>query len=306
MSSRLLSRDEGAPTQAAEPVAPVARGGGRAGRPGPPLAYVVLALVVVFNIAVFVWLVLESLKPNNEFLSTKPWELPSHWAWDNFANAWHNANIGGYFVNSVVVSFGATFLSLLACTPAAYSLSRLPKSRVSGILRQLFFVGLLMPPVVLIVPLYFELSVVHLLDSLVGLVIVYAGLSLPFSIWYLSSFFAALPHELEEAAAIDDASPLRSFLLVFLPNALSGCFAVFVVNFLWAWNEFFYSLTFLNTSSKFTIALGVFNLQQNAEYSADWVTLFAGMLISVVPILCLYAVLSEQITRAMAQGAVKG
>jgi raffinose/stachyose/melibiose transport system permease protein/N-acetylglucosamine transport system permease protein len=161
-----------------------------------------------------------------------------------------------------------------------------------------------MPPVVLIVPLYFELSAVHLLDSLAGLIVVYAGLSLPFSIWYLSSFFTAIPRELEESAAIDGATPFRSFLLVFLPSALSGCFAVFVVNFLWAWNEFFYALTFLD--SKYTIAVGVFNLQQNAEYSADWVTLFAGMLISVVPVLSLYAILSEQITRAMAEGAVKG
>jgi raffinose/stachyose/melibiose transport system permease protein/N-acetylglucosamine transport system permease protein len=268
------------------------------------IAYGTLAVVVLFNLLVFAWLVLEALKPNDEFLSTKPWQLPSHWAWDNFSNAWRNANIKSYFLNSIIVSVGATLLSLAAVVPAAYSLSRLPRSRVTGLLRQLFFLGLLMPPVVLIVPLYFELSAVHLLDSLAGLIVVYAGLSLPFSIWYLSSFFTAIPRELEESAAIDGATPFRSFLLVFLPSALNGCFAVFVVNFLWAWNEFFYALTFLN--SKYTIAVGVFNLQQNAEYSADWVTLFAGMLISVVPVLSLYAILSEQITRAMAEGAVKG
>lgn len=268
------------------------------------IAYGTLTVVVLFNIAVFAWLVLEALKPNDEFLSTKPWQLPSHWALDNFTNAWRNANIKSYFVNSIIVSFGATILSLVVVVPAAYSLARVPRTRATGLLRQLFFVGLLMPPVVLIVPLYFELSAIHLLDSLTGLIIVYAGLSIPFSVWYLSSFFTALPRELEEAAAIDGATPFRSFLLVFLPNALTGCFAVFVVNFLWAWNEFFYALTFLD--SKYTIAVGVFNLQQNAEYSADWVTLFAGMLISVVPVLCLYAILSEQITRAMAEGAVKG
>jgi raffinose/stachyose/melibiose transport system permease protein/N-acetylglucosamine transport system permease protein len=301
MGSSVLTRVP--PSDAAAP--PVVRRPRRGrGGSGSGLAYGTLIVVVLFNLAVFAWLVLEALKPNDEFLSTRPWELPSHWAWDNFTNAWRNANIKSYFVNSIIVSFGATLLSLAVVVPAAYSLARVPRSRASGWLRQLFFVGLLMPPVVLIVPLYFELSAVHMLNSLAGLVIVYAGLSLPFSIWYLSSFFKALPPELEEAAAIDGASPFRAFLLVFLPNALSGCFAVFVVNFLWAWNEFFYALTFLDT--KYTIAVGVFNLQQNAEYSADWVTLFAGMLISVVPVLCLYAVLSEQITRAMAEGAVKG
>jgi raffinose/stachyose/melibiose transport system permease protein len=301
MSSQVLTRapDEAAPPPPAADHRRQVRGGS-----GPGIAYGTLTLVVLFNIAVFVWLVIEAVKPNNEFLSTKPWQLPTHWVWDNFSNAWRNADIQSYFVNSIIVSYGATFVSLAATVPAAYALSRVPRSRATGPLRQLFFVGLLMPPVVLIVPLYFELSAVHLLNSLVGLVIVYAGLSLPFSIWYLSSFFMALPRELEEAAAIDGASPTRSFLVVFLPNALSGCFAVFVVNFLWAWNEFFYALTFLD--SRYTIAIGVFNLQQNAEYNADWVTLFAGMLISVVPVLCLYAILSEQITRAMAQGAVKG
>lgn len=274
------------------------------GGSGPTIAYGTLTLVVIFNVAVFLWLVLEALKPNNEFLATAPWEFPSQWAWGNFASAWRDANIEGYFLNSVLVSFGATIFSLLVTVPAAYALSRVPRTPSTGLIRQLFFVGLLMPPVVLIVPLYFELSAVRMLDSLAGLVLVYAGLSLPFSIWYLSSFFTALPRELEEAAAIDGASPARAFLVVFLPNALGGCFAVLVVNFLWAWNEFFYALTFLN--SKFTIAVGVFNLQQNAEYDANWVMLFAGMLISLMPVLCLYAILSEQITRAMSQGAVKG
>jgi ABC-type glycerol-3-phosphate transport system permease component len=273
---------------------------------GSALAYVILALVVVFNVGVFLWLLLEAVKPNNEFLSTQPWQPPSHWAWGNFATAWRNANIQAYFLNSLVVSCGATLLSLVITTPAAYALSRLARSRASELLRQFFFVGLLMPPVVLIVPLYFELSIAHMLDSLAGLVIVYAGLSIPFSIWYLSSFFGTLPREFEEAAAIDGAGPGRAFLSVFLPNAITGCLAVLVVNFLWAWNEFFYSLTFLNTDTRFTVALGVFTLQENAQYNANWVVLFAGMLISVIPVLALYALLSEQITRAMAQGAVKG
>jgi ABC-type glycerol-3-phosphate transport system permease component len=298
-----LEQTRSEPITRIERVLRARRGRGQAGS-GSWLAYGTLALVVLFNLAVFAWLVVEAFKPNNEFLATKPWDSPSHWSWSNFTRAWQNANIQSYFVNSILVSCGATLLSLVATVPAAYSLSRVPRARAAGLVRRLFFVGLLLPPVVLIVPLYFELSAVHLLDSLTGLIIVYGGLSLPFSIWYLSSLFATLPRELEEAAAIDGASPTRTFLNVFLPNALSGCLAVFVVNFLWAWNEFFYALTFLN--SRFTIAVGVFNLQQNAEYSADWVTLFAGMLISVTPVLCLYAILSEQITRAMAQGAVKG
>jgi ABC-type glycerol-3-phosphate transport system permease component len=279
---------------------PLARFGSRLPSYGP------LVLIVLFNLAVFGWLLLQALKPTSEFLSLKPWEFPSTWEWSNFTSAWQDAQISSYFVNSLFVSLGAPLISLAVATPAAYALARFPRTRTSTVMRQSFFVGLLMAPVVLIVPLYFELSAVRMLDTLTGLVVIYAGLSLPFTVWYLTSFFTVLPHELEEAAAIDGASVLSSFVHVFLPNVLSGLFAVFLVNFLWAWNEFFLALTFLTSEEKSTIALGVFNLQTNATYGANWPVLFAGMLIAIVPVLLLYTLLSQQITRAMAQGAVKG
>jgi ABC-type glycerol-3-phosphate transport system permease component len=269
-------------------------------------SYGPLVLIVLFNLAVFGWLLLQALKPTSEFLSLKPWEFPSTWEWSNFTSAWQDAQISSYFVNSLFVSLGAPLISLAVATPAAYALARFPRTRTSTVMRQSFFVGLLMAPVVLIVPLYFELSAVRMLDTLTGLVVIYAGLSLPFTVWYLTSFFTVLPHELEEAAAIDGASVLSTFVHVFLPNVLSGLFAVFLVNFLWAWNEFFLALTFLTSEEKSTIALGVFNLQTNATYGANWPVLFAGMLIAIVPVLLLYTLLSQQITRAMAQGAVKG
>jgi ABC-type glycerol-3-phosphate transport system permease component len=279
---------------------PLARFGSRLPSYGP------LVLIVLFNLAVFGWLLLQALKPTSEFLSLKPWEFPSTWEWSNFTSAWQDAQISSYFVNSLFVSLGAPLISLAVATPAAYALARFPRTRTSTVMRQSFFVGLLMAPVVLIVPLYFELSAVRMLDTLTGLVVIYAGLSLPFTVWYLTSFFTVLPHELEEAAAIDGASVLSTFVHVFLPNVLSGLFAVFLVNFLWAWNEFFLALTFLTSEEKSTIALGVFNLQTNATYGANWPVLFAGMLIAIVPVLLLYTLLSQQITRAMAQGAVKG
>lgn len=293
----MTSRDRGVRVTGQGPLARLA---GRLPSYGP------LILIVVFNLAVFGWLLLQALKPTSEFLSLKPWEFPSTWEWSNFTSAWQDAQISSYFVNSLFVSLGAPLISLAVATPAAYALARFPRTKTSTVMRQSFFVGLLMAPVVLIVPLYFELSAVRMLDTLTGLVVIYAGLSLPFTVWYLTSFFTVLPHELEEAAAIDGASVFSTFLHVFLPNVLSGLFAVFLVNFLWSWNEFFLALTFLNSEEKSTIALGVFNLQVNATYGANWPVLFAGMLIAIVPVLLLYTLLSQQITRAMAQGAVKG
>ena len=270
------------------------------------VAYATLTGLVLFNLAVLFWLVIQALKTNNEFLGSPAWSLPSEWQWSNFVRAWEQAKISSYFLNSLLVSFGATFLSLLVAVPAAYALARFPGGRATSAVRALFFSGLLVSPVILVVPLYFEFVTLHLLDSLLGLALLYSGMSIPFSVWYLTSFFVALPRELEEAAATDGAGVIRSFVGIFLPNAMPGCTAVFVVNWLWAWNEFFFALTFLNSDAKYTIALGVFNLQVNSQYSANWVTLFAGVLITTVPVLVVYGLLSEQITRAMGQGAVKG
>lgn len=307
MTSQLRSAYTEPATQPEPARAPAGRGPSRWSRlVGGLPAYLPLTLIVIFNVLVFGWLILQALKPTSEFLSIKPWEFPSTWAWSNFTSAWQDAQISSYFVNSLFVSFGAPLLSLAVATPAAYALARFPRTRPSTVIRQSFFIGLLMAPVVLIVPLYFELSAVRMLDTLTGLVIIYDGLSLPFTVWYLASFFSVLPHEMEEAAAIDGASVFQTFLRIFLPNVISGCFAVFLVNFLWAWNEFFLALTFLTSDDKSTIALGVFNLQVNATYGANWPVLFAGMLIAIVPVLLLYLLLSQQITRAMAQGAVKG
>ncbi len=279
-------------------------------RRGPPssrlLAYLTLSAIVLFNLVVFAWLVLQALKSNVEFLGSQPWDLPATWEWDNFVKAWDQANISEYFVNSLIVSFGAVLVSLVVSVPAAYALGRFPAGRQTTVVHAVFMAGLLVSPVILIVPLYFEFVTLGLLDSLLGLVLLYSGLSIPFTVWFLSAFFRALPRELEEAAATEGAGVVRSFLGVFLPNALPGCVAVGLVNWLWAWNEFFFALTFLNSPGNFTVARGVFNLQVNSQYSADWVTLFAGVLITTIPVLVVYGLLSEQITRAMGQGAVKG
>lgn len=270
------------------------------------LIYLLLSIYAATTICTFLWVVLQSLKDNAEFLSSLPWQLPKVWRWSNYVEAWHRAKMGAYFGNSVLISVVSTALSLAVATLAAYALSRIRGVRWSRILEQFFLVGIMMPVILAVVPLYFLWVGFGLLNSKVGLILIYTGLMLPFSIYYLTSYFKAIPHELEEAAVVDGANLSQSFLRIFIPLAGPGLAAVYVVNFLWAWNEFFYALVFLTRPNNYTIGVGLYYLNVNADITAQWVYLFAGMMIAMIPVLVLYLLLSEQITKGLTAGAVKG
>lgn len=268
--------------------------------------YLILFVYACLTIGAFIWVALQSLKGNAEFVSSLPWQLPHTWKWSNFAEAWQRAKMGSYFGNSIVISVVSTTLSLIVATLAAYALSRIRGVKWAGILQQFFLVGIMLPVILAVVPLYFLWVNLHLVNTKIGLIIIYTGLMLPFSIYYLSGFFKAIPHELEEAAAVDGAPLLQSFIRIFIPMAGPGLSAVFVVNFLWAWNEFFYALVFVTRSANYTVAVGLYYLDVNAEVTAQWVYLFAGMLIALLPVLILYMLLSDQITKGLTAGALKG
>jgi len=270
------------------------------------MIYLILSLYACLVLGTFIWIALQSLKNNAEFISSLPWELPHAWKWSNFAEAWQRAKMGSYFFNSIVISVISTTLSLIISMLAAYALSRIRGVKLAGVLQQYFLVGIMLPVILAVVPLYFFWVNLHLVNTKLGLIILYTGLMLPFSIYYLSGFFKAIPYELEDAAAVDGATVIQSFMRIFVPLASPGLSAVFVVNFLWAWNEFFYALVFVTRSANYTIAVGLYYLDVNAEVTAQWVYLFAGMLIALLPVLILYLLLSDQITKGLTAGALKG
>lgn len=270
------------------------------------LIYFILSLYAISTLGSFLWVALQSLKTNSEFLISLPWELPKTWRWENFAVAWSRANMGFYFGNSVVVSVISTMLSLIIATLAAYALSRIRDAKWASFMRHFFLIGIMIPVVLAVVPLYFLWVDLHLVNTKAGLILIYTAYMLPFSIYYLTSFFQAVPHELEEAANVDGASLFQSFFRIFIPMAAPGLAAVYVVNFLWAWNEFYNAFIFLNRKSQFTIGVGLYFLGVNAEVTAQWVYLCAGMLITLVPVFLLYLLISEQITKGLTAGAIKG
>ncbi len=273
--------------------------------PGRVALYVFLVSYCLTSVAAFLWVTSISLKSNQEFFATSPWSLPKEPSLDNYRTAWTTAKIGSFVVNSFIVTLASVGATLIVSSMAAYVLSRV-RFRGREALTTFFLLGLMIPGFLVIVPLYFLLRDMHLLGSLYGLIVVYIATQIPFSIYVLTGFFKTLPVELEEAAYVDGASPLKVFWKIMLPLAAPGLASVALLNGLTIWNEFFFALVFLTDEAKLTLPVGLFRLSINAEYSAQWTPLFAGLVLAMIPVLIVFGIAQERITRGLTLGAVKG
>lgn len=266
--------------------------------------YGVLIVYCLFNVLSYVWLFLSSLKDSSEMFSSSPWALPENLVWSNYIDAWDIGSIGSYLLNSVYVTSLATIGTLLIASMAAYVLGRI-EFRASNLILTFFLVAMMIPPFMIVIPLFDILQQLNLLNSLNGLVFVYITMQLPINVFILTSFYKSIPFELEEAAAIDGASPIRTFFQIMMPLTGSALVACGIINVLQIWNEFLYALIFLNDDNVFTLPVGIFKLNQIADYSSNWSILFAGMIISIIPILILFALFQRQFAKGIAEGSLK-
>lgn len=274
-------------------------------KPGRVLLYVFLVSYCLTSVGAFLWVASISLKSNSEFFSTSPWAVPQSPSLDNYREAWTTAKIGTFVLNSFIVTVVSVGVTLVVSSMAAYVLSRV-QFRGNNVLTTFFLLGLMIPGFLVIVPLYVLLRDLHLLGSLYGLIIVYIATQIPFSIYVLTGFFKTLPQELEEAAYVDGAPALTVFRRIMLPLAMPGLASVALLNGLVIWNEFFFALVFLSDESKLTLPVGLFRLSINAQYSAQWTPLFAGLVLAMIPVLIVFGIAQERITRGLTLGAVKG
>jgi ABC-type glycerol-3-phosphate transport system permease component len=287
-----------------EPTRHTGRRRARVLEPRRLLLYLVLVSYCLTSVGAFLWTISISLKSNPEFFSTSPWSLPEDPSLGNYESAWTTAKIGNFFANSALVTAGSVSVSLVLSSMAAYVLGRVT-FRGNGTISMFFLSGLMIPGFLVIVPLYFLLRDLHLLGSLLGLGIVYVATQLPFNIYVLTGFFKTLPPELEEAAYVDGASPFKTFVRVMLPLAGPGLASVALLNSLTIWNEFFFALVFLSDEATFTLPLGLYRLSVNAEYSAQWTQMFAGLVLAMIPVLIVFGLAQERITRGLTLGALK-
>jgi ABC-type glycerol-3-phosphate transport system permease component len=254
------------------------------------------------------WVAISSFKTDTAILRDPL--APPVWAEADFGayeRAWTGDRLGDYFLNSTFVTAASVGLILLLGAPAAYALARF-RVPFGGAAYALFLAGLMIPAQLAMVPLFFELRALGLLDSRLGLILVYAANGLPFAIFILAGFFRGLPRTLYEAAVVDGCGEFSAFRRVMLPLARPGLVTVAIFQFIGIWKEYFFAFMLVGggAGEARTLPLGLANLAITAQYGGDQARLFAGLVVVTLPILVVYALLQRQLVGGIAAGALKG
>lgn len=271
------------------------------------LGSVLVWLFTAGNLLVLYWLITASFKTPVEIF-TKPFALPYQWfrvgkPFRNFVYAWNNAGFGDAVLSTVVLFGLATIATVAVSAPCAYALTRLGV-RGSGVLTNGVAIGMGVPFQTVIIPLFVAFSEIHL-DNQYGLFVLYVALSIPFTVFLLTGFFRSLPDEIEEAAVLDGASPVRVFVSVVLPLARGGVVTALTLNAIGLWNETLLAIVFLKDQAHFTLSRALFTFYGAASYQSEYGGLIAGVAIVVLPMLLLYVVLARRIITGLTLGAGK-
>ncbi|MGP4073827.1 carbohydrate ABC transporter permease [Piscibacillus sp. B03] len=275
--------------------------GEKIARTGIRIPLILWTLAVLYPIF---WMFLGSFKSNAEIYAN-PWGFPESFNYQNFITAWTEYNIGTSVFNSLIVTALGAILCLVLAIPTAYAIERV-RFKGSNFLFTLYISAMMIPMVLAWIPLFFLLNQLNLLDSLIGLSVVYALSQLPFTIFVLTSFISTIPKSLEESAAIDGMSPYGILWKIVTPLTTSGIITVTIMNTIQFWNEYFMALIFLQTETNYTLALAIDYISSEAQYTNAWGTLFASLVIAIIPVIILYAIFQRRITKGMTEGAIKG
>lgn len=230
---------------------------------------VITWLIALFSIFVLLWIVLAAFKTTDEIFGN-PLGLPAIWRWQNFIAAWQQSNFGVAFLNTLGLVVATAASTVLLAAPAAYALSRFNVAG-SRFITAGFAIGLGIPVQLVVLPLYFALSSAGLVNNFIGLWLIYVATSMPFAVFFLTGFFGSLPREIEEAASLDGASPVRTFWTVMLPLARSGIVTLVILNVIAHWSETTFALVFMQTTINETLPLALLKFLQRLQYTgADW------------------------------------
>ncbi|QNP69591.1 carbohydrate ABC transporter permease [Streptomyces roseirectus] len=263
----------------------------------------VLILWAVMVVLPLVWAVMTSFKTDSSIFNS-PWALPDRLHFENWGRAWTEADMGDYFFNTLVVVGGSLVGTLVLGSMAAYVLARFefPGNRF---VYYLFVGGMSFPVMLALVPLFYVVNNMGLLNTIHGLILVYIAYSLPFTVFFLTAFFRTLPTSVAEAAFVDGASHSRTFFQIMLPMARPALVSVGIFNFLGQWNQYLLP-TVLNTDpDKRVLTQGLVQLAVSQGYKGDWSGLFAGLVMAMLPVLGAYVVFQRQVVAGLTAGAVK-
>jgi raffinose/stachyose/melibiose transport system permease protein len=262
--------------------------------------------VLIFNAIIIIIPVLflfnSSLRETSDFART-PFKLATDPYWANFTSVWQDGDFAIYLKNSIFVTGGSLILVLICALGAGFVLGRYD-FKGHSLIMAFVLSGMLVPAKLAILPLFIQLKWMHLLNSHIGLILVYTAGALPAAIFIMSGFFRTLPADLDNAARIDGASEFQLLRRVLVPLVRPGMSIVAIYSAIPIWNDFFLPLVFLQDPEKKTIMQGLTIFF--GQYSSQWGVLFAGLTMAALPLIVLYLILSEQFIKGLTAGAVKG
>jgi ABC-type glycerol-3-phosphate transport system permease component len=267
------------------------------------IAHTALILWVVIICAPLLWVLMSSFKTTKQIFGS-PFSLPTTFNFDNYVSAWTTANIGSYFVNTVIVVGSSLVIVMLLGAMCAYYLARY-QFRGSQIIYYLMLAGLTFPIFLAVVPLFNTLKGFGLLNTLPGLIITYVAFALPFTVFFLYAFFKTLPQEVAEAAALDGCGPFRIFFQIMLPMATPGIASVAILNFLGLWNQFLLPIALNPNVKNYVLSQGMATFASQAGYAVNFGALFAAVVITVLPVLATYIVFQRQLQGSVSPGLMK-
>ena len=264
-------------------------------------AVIVSICVVCFPM---LYIFVSSFKPGSELVQVPPTLFPGEWTLDNYRELFRQQDFMTYFKNSVLLAVIATLLSIILGSVGAYALSRF-NFRPIQIFGQLSLLSYMLPEVLIVIPLYVYVANFGLADTLTSLVLANICFTLPLTLWFMKSYFAAIPIALEESAMIDGNTRLQAFRKVTLPLALPGLVSVGIFSFNHTWNEFIFALVFISSDGKSVLPLALVRWM-GQDTIHDWGAMIAASVIIIIPTLVFFMIIQKKLISGMASGGVKG
>jgi ABC-type glycerol-3-phosphate transport system permease component len=268
------------------------------------ILYILLILAVVWAILPLLWIFISSIKPDPETYAFEQTFLPHHPTFENYITLFKVTRFGLWMKNSTVLSGATTLLVLVLSATTAYAMTRFrfPLFELFG---RMTLLAYMMPPIILVVPLFFVLFKLGLVNSQIGLLLVYTGTRLPVGLWMLRSYFHGIPIELEEAAMVDGATRFQAFRKVVLPQALPGLISTGIFTFSVTWQEFLFASVLIFSAKKQTLSAGVATFMSE-DWIYSWGVLMAAAVMISLPLVLFYIFLQRYLIAGWGGGAVKG
>lgn len=267
-------------------------------------AYVLLIVIVLSMAMPLLWMGLSSLKTEGENLSYPPTIIPQKWTLEHYRTLFQRTQFPLWFRNSVLVSIGTTLTSIAVSAMGAYVFSRFRYRFFEAFSRVILF-AYMVPRVLLLIPVFKIVYSLKLSNSLYGLLLANNAFLIPYGLWTLRSYFAGIPHEIEEAALIDGCTRWRAFVQVVLPQAFPGIISAALFCFNVSWNEFLYASVLLWSSSRMTLSAGVATFMGKLA-PASWGLLMAAGVMITLPMIILFSLMQSFLVAGWGGGAVKG